>query len=117
MFGVHDTFFDEFLAVSLFIVRGERGGRATACAADRFAQFRVGAITRSFRIIDRLGATGELAFCPVEVTLDDVMFGAAIDEGDLSSALQDHFASDRAHAAGMFGEPSFLNWIPLHGSS
>jgi hypothetical protein len=117
VFGVHDAFFDEFLAVGLFIVRGERGGGATACAADRFAQFGVGAIARGFRVIDHLAAAGEFAFRAIEVTLNHVSFGPAIDEGDLSSALQDHFASDGAHAAGMFGEPSFLNLIPLHGSS
>ena len=50
MFGVHDTFLDEFFGVSLFIMRRERGGGTTACAADGFAQFRVGAIARSFRI-------------------------------------------------------------------
>jgi len=93
MFGVHDTFLDEFFGVSLFIMRRERGGGTTACAADGFAQFRVGAIARSFRIIDHFAAACEFAFCAIEVTLEDVPFGAAIDEGDLSSALQNHFAS------------------------
>ena len=116
MFGVHDTFLDEFLSVRLFIMRGECRGCATACAADRFAQFRMGSITWSFRIINHLTAAGEFTLCAIEVTLQDVSFGAAIDEGDLSSPLQDHLASYSAHAAGMFGEPAFLNLIPLHGS-
>ena len=117
MFGIHDAFLDKFLSVSLFIMREDRGGRPTAGPANGFAQFGVGAVARGFRIVHHLGAAGKFALGAIEVTLDDVSFRTAIDKGDLSRALQNHFASDSAHSARVLGEPAVLNLIPSHGST
>jgi hypothetical protein len=117
MFGVHDPFLDEFLSVRLLIMRGNRGGGTTAGAADCLAQFCMGAIAWRFRIIHHLGATRKFALGAIEITLDDVSFRTAIDEGDFARALQDHFASDSAHSARVLGEPAVLNLIPSHRST